>query len=193
MRIRWLGSSCRRTFRPVPGTRHILSPTIAALACLLALSSCGGDDGDGAASESSSTTSMSESSTTTEDSTTTSATSSTTTTAPVPPEPADGHDVSACADASCDVEVTLPIDLPLDPTLNVGTVTLSAADAQYLGIQVVTPDGTTATIGTGVGGSATLGPVHLRVVALEGQTARLILAPCGETEGCQGGRISNQG
>jgi hypothetical protein len=177
----------------VPGTRHILSRTLPALACLLALSSCGGDGGDGAASGSSSTTSTSESSTTTEDSTTTSSTSSTTTTAPVPPEPADGQDIGACADASCDVEVSLPIDLPLDPTLDVGTVTLSAADTQYLGIQVVTPDGTTASISSGVGGSATLGPVHLRVVALEGQTARLILAPCEEAEGCQGGRVSSQG
>jgi hypothetical protein len=178
---------------PVPGTRHILLGTMSALACLLALSSCGGGDGDGGASGGSSTTSTSESSTTTEASTTTSATSSTTTTAPVPPEPADGQDLAACADASCDVEVTLPVDLPLDPTLNVGTVTLSASDPQYLGIQVVTPSGMTATIGTGVGGSATLGPVLLRVVTLEGQTARLILAPCGEAEGCQEGLISNQG
>lgn len=191
MSIRWSGSSRRRTFRPVPRTHHVLSRTIPAVACLLALSSCGGDD-DGAASGSSSTTATSESSTTTDDSTTTSSTSSTTTTAPVPPEPADGGDVGACADASCDVEVPLPIDLPLDPSLNVGMVTLSATDPQFLGIQVVTPDGMTASISAGVGRSATLGPVLLRVVALEGQAARLILAPCGEAEGCQAGLISSR-
>jgi len=162
-----------------------------ALGCLLALSSCGGDDA-GDASASSSTTSTSESSTTTEDSTTTSSTGSTTTTAPVPVEPADGGDVGACADGSCEVEVTVPIELSFDPALNVGTVTLSADDPEYLGIRVVNP-GTVASVSARVGGSATMGLVSLRIVSLEEQTARLIFAPCGEAEGCRPGLVSSRG
>lgn len=161
------------------------------LACLLALAACGGDD-DEDASASSSTTSPSESSTTTEDSSTTSSTATTTTTAPVPAEPADGGDVGACADGSCEVEVTLPIELSFDPALSVGTVTLSAADPEYLGIQVVNP-GAVASVSARVGGSATMGLVSLQIVSLEGQTARLTFAPCGEAEGCQPGLVSSQG
>jgi len=153
-------------------------------ACLLALSSCGGDDDD--ASASSSTTSTSESTSSTEDSSTT-----TTTTAPVPVAPADGGDVGACVDGTCDVEVTLPIDLSFDPALQVGAATLSAEDAEYLRIQIVGP-GTTASVSAPVGGSATMGLVRLQIVSLEGQTAHLTFAPCSDADGCQPGLVSSQ-
>jgi hypothetical protein len=91
-------------FRPVLEARHVLSRTVFAVACLLALSSCGGD-GDGVASPSSSTTSTSETTTTTQ------------------PEGAGPHRPGDCLvigngleEISCDrpheYEVTLSGDLP---------------------------------------------------------------------------------
>lgn len=137
------------------------------------VAACGGDD-DGADADGSETTERTQ-----ETSSTTAAPSSTT--ASTRPPAADGTDLGACHDGTCEVQVTvsaLPLDIPLDGALGVDVLTLSS----------ITPDGI-VTDGVGYGGGVqlhievpvgspgNLNALSVTLVAVDGDAAIVRLAP----------------
>lgn len=159
---------------PCPARPRALSCALSLLVVASVAAACGDDDGSEATSEdpatSTSTTSTTEATTTT--------TAPTTTTQP---PAADGTDLAACRDGTCEVQValgTLPLDIPLDGALGVDTLTLSA----------ITPDAITAdgVAGGGslqmhvevpVGNPGYLNSLGVTLVTVEGDTAVVRLAP----------------
>lgn len=94
------------------------------------------------------------------------------------PAAADGTDLAACSDGGCEVEVAvdaLPLDIPLDGSLGVDTLTVNA----------ITDSIDVDSVGWGaqqhaevpVGNAAQLNNVVVTLVAVEGNAALVRLAP----------------
>ena len=99
-----------------------------------------------------------------------------TTTPPALPAAADGTDVGACADGTCEVLVSAPVDIAV-PGNDISVVTVRPAGVD---LRTVGADGFTTTF-TGQrpdqGGPSVLGKVAVAVVAISGSQAVLHIAP----------------
>lgn len=125
------------------------------------------------------------SSSTTEGTTTTTASITTTSTSPPLPAVADGSDLGACFDGTCEVLIsTFPSPVPLDGSLGL------REGLQSLTFQAPTPDGGLAVALNGPGGgtigvvtlyadgsAATFNGLTMEVVAIEGGTAAVRISP----------------
>jgi hypothetical protein len=97
--------------------------------------------------------------------------------------PADGTDIAACADGSCDVEVTLPVTIPLDGTLGLPELRLQAGAPLEPGgpptlEAIATPGGAFMSTSLRPGGQSVLNSVSFELASIEGSVARVVLMPC---------------
>ncbi|MPZ81569.1 MAG: hypothetical protein GEV28_14675 [Actinophytocola sp.] len=108
----------------------------ALLAALLVLPGCMSRTGGAASGPSTEPT-------TTTTTTTTATTTTTTTTAPPPPAtpPADGGNVNACTDGTCEVRVTAPTVIPVDPAFGLSYVSLETITGDEVSMVAVIAGG----------------------------------------------------
>jgi hypothetical protein len=137
---------------------------------------CGGDGSDeattGGTAESATTTS-------TRPSTTTAPPTTTTT---VPPA-ADGTDLAACADGTCEVQVAAggpPIEISMDGSLGVDTLTLASITPEGLAADGVAGGGSVQLhVEVSPGATSYMNQVGVTLVSVVGDTAVVRLAPLG--------------
>lgn len=136
----------------------VRSRLVAAVVVVLGLAvvACGSSDEDAGGGRDRSTSVTDRTTTTTEAPTTTASTS------PPLPAAADGSDLAACFDGTCEVLMSaFPAEVPLDPSLGL------EAGVQSLTFQALTPDGGLAVALNGPGG----GPMGIVTVYADGGTA----------------------
>ncbi len=97
---------------------------------------------------------------------------STTTSSSQPPSATDGSDVAACYDGNCEVVLSAPTDISVDPEFGVTAITVVTIEPDGVAVQADGP-GVSLSGGAGPGGAITLNGVTIRVLAINDASAVL--------------------
>jgi hypothetical protein len=97
------------------------------------------------------------------------------------PEPsaADGTDVGACFDGTCEVEISKPIDIPMDEKFGLGDFSVSEVGPDGIEFSVVFPGGSGGghvSLG-GVGSIGVFNGISMTIVAFSGENPIVRFAP----------------
>lgn len=96
------------------------------------------------------------------------------------PRAADRTDVQACFDGSCEILVSEPVDIPLDGSLGIGALSVTAIDSSGVDFQSVSPSGFVSSFldqKPSQGGPSTMNELAISVVAISGKKAVIRLSP----------------
>jgi hypothetical protein len=101
---------------------------------------------------------------------------------------ADGADVAACVDGSCDIEVTVPVTLTLDGAHGVSELVLESAGPQGLVMHGNNGPGSTFEGQSSPGGTLVFNGLRVETVSIEGSVVRVYLSTCSDPSSCAPGR-----
>lgn len=91
------------------------------------------------------------------------------------PPPADGSDIRACHDGTCEISVSRPLTIPLDGRSGFNAVTIEAIEPNLMSFRVNFPDGTALRSSTSPGGRVTFrsgtGSMTINVLTINSGTA----------------------
>lgn len=108
------------------------------------------------------------------------ATTTTTSSTAPPPTAADGTNVAACFDGTCEIAISGPLAIPLDRRFRIARLTVDAINPDGLAITFVSTSGGGGSIQTGVGADSGINGITIKVVAINGGTAVLRCSPSGK-------------
>lgn len=97
------------------------------------------------------------------------------------PEAADGTDLDACYDGECEILLTEPVDIPVDPEVyGFDTLSITAIDEELVTVKAIVPGGF-ASVNVGTEGYGVVQGVTVSALAIGEEGAVLSISVSGES------------